>query len=78
MTELAGWLASAIRLVWDGAPIHRSVFVKNYILSTRGRLQVARLPAYAPELNPIRVYVGASQESRDRQLRGNQSVEADV
>jgi len=27
--------------------------VRDYILSTRGRIQVERFPAYAPELNPV-------------------------
>ena len=39
-------------LLWDGAPIHRSVLVRDYVASTRGRIQIERLPAYAPELNP--------------------------
>jgi transposase len=42
-----------ILLLWDGAPIHRSLLVKNYVATTRGRLAVVRLPAYAPELNPV-------------------------
>lgn len=42
-----------ILLLWDGAAIHRSALVKQYIASTRGRLAVERLPAYAPELNPV-------------------------
>ena len=42
-----------ILLLWDGAPIHRSLLVKNYIASTHGRIVVERLPAYAPELNPV-------------------------
>jgi transposase len=40
-------------IVWDGAPIHRSRLVKNYVVTTRGRIVVERLPAYAPELNPV-------------------------
>ena len=40
-------------VLWDGAPIHRSLLVKHYVASTRGRLVVERLPAYAPELNPV-------------------------
>ena len=40
-------------ILWDGAPIHRSVLVRNYVASTRGRIVVERLPAYAPELNPV-------------------------
>jgi transposase len=38
---------------WDGAPIHRSVLVRNYVASPGGRLAVERLPAHAPELNPV-------------------------
>ena len=41
-----------ILILWDGAPIHRSVLVRDYVASTRGRIQIERLPAYAPELNP--------------------------
>ena len=42
-----------ILILWDGAPIHRSLLVKNYVATTRGRLVIERLPAYAPELNPV-------------------------
>lgn len=40
-------------ILWDGAPIHRSTLIQSYIASTRGRLVIERLPAYAPELNPV-------------------------
>ena len=40
-------------VVWDGAPIHRSREVSAYLASTRGAITVERLPAYAPELNPV-------------------------
>jgi len=40
-------------VVWDGAPIHRSRVVSEYLASTRGGIAVERLPAYAPELNPV-------------------------
>lgn len=40
-------------ILWDGASIHRSKLVQEYIASTNGHLQVERLPAYAPELNPV-------------------------
>jgi transposase len=40
-------------ILWDGAPIHRSLLVKNYVAGTRGRLVVERMPADAPELNPV-------------------------
>jgi transposase len=40
-------------ILWDGAPIHRSLLVKNYVASTGKRIVLERLPAYAPELNPV-------------------------
>ncbi len=39
-------------VVWDGAPIHRSRVVKAVVENSKGRLELERLPAYAPELNP--------------------------
>ena len=39
-------------IIWDGATIHRSCIVRDYIESLGGKLWVERLPAYAPELNP--------------------------
>jgi transposase len=40
-------------VVWDGAAIHRSKPVKEALARSRGRLWLERLPAYAPELNPV-------------------------
>lgn len=40
-------------MVWDGSPIHRSKAVKEFLAEGAGeRLQLERLPGYAPELNP--------------------------
>jgi Transposase and inactivated derivatives len=40
-------------ILWDGASIHRSRVVRDYLESTDGRVEVERFPAYAPELNPV-------------------------
>lgn len=40
-------------IIWDGAPIHRSRVVSEFLASTDGNIVVERLPAYAPELNPV-------------------------
>jgi len=42
-----------ILVIWDGLPAHRSKKVAEYLGTTEGRVWVERLPAYAPELNPI-------------------------
>lgn len=39
-------------VIWDGLPAHRSRLVKDYLEAQNGALQIERLPAYAPELNP--------------------------
>lgn len=40
-------------ILWDGASIHRCAVVRDYLTSTKGWVTVERLPAYAPELNPV-------------------------
>ncbi len=42
-----------VTLLWDGLPSHRSKKMKRYLASQRRWLLVERLPAYAPELNPV-------------------------
>lgn len=46
-------LPGKILLLWDGAPIHRSRAVADFLATQTDWLHVARLPAYAPELNPV-------------------------
>jgi transposase len=53
LRHLQRHIPGKILLLWDGASIHRSLLVKNYIDSTQKRMVVERLPAYAPELNPV-------------------------
>ena len=58
--DVVGFLEHLLRevpgrmvIVWDGAPIHRSRVIQQFL--ARGaaqRLHLERLPAYAPELNP--------------------------
>lgn len=40
-------------IVWDGLAMHRGRLVKDFIASQQGRIAIERLPAYAPELNPV-------------------------
>ena len=46
-------LRGRLLIIWDGAAIHRSKPVKAVLTESRGRLWLERLPAYAPELNPV-------------------------
>jgi len=38
-----------VHLVVDGLPAHKTKLVKDYVLSTKGRLTMHFLPGYAPE-----------------------------
>ncbi len=38
---------------WDGLSAHRAKIVSEFILANKDWLRVERLPAYAPELNPV-------------------------
>jgi hypothetical protein len=40
-------------LLWDGLPAHRSKAMGAWLNTQRSWLVVERLPAYAPELNPV-------------------------
>lgn len=42
-----------LRIIWDGASIHRSKAIKKYLADGAAqRLRLVQLPGYAPELNP--------------------------
>jgi len=54
LTELHRHLdGDKVTLVWDGLPSHRSRSMRAFIKSQRHWLVVERLPAYAPDLNPV-------------------------
>jgi len=53
LQALWGHLRAPLMILWDGATIHRSKLVKEFIASTGGQLELQPLPAYAPELNPV-------------------------
>ncbi len=40
-------------IIWDGVATHRSRKVKTWLEELDGHIAIARLPAYAPELNPV-------------------------
>lgn len=53
LRQLLRQIPGKLLVVWDGAIIHRCQVVKTFL--SRGaatRLQLERLPGYAPELNP--------------------------
>lgn len=53
LTHLLRHLHGKVLVIWDGLPVHRSRLVKQFVADQHARLQLERLPAYAPELNPV-------------------------
>jgi transposase len=53
LRHLLRYLPGPLLVIWDGAPIHRAQPVKAFLAQgAAARLQLERLPGYAPELNP--------------------------
>jgi transposase len=53
LKHLARHIAGKLLVSWDGAPIHRSRLVKEYLRNGAAqRIHLEQLPGYAPELNP--------------------------
>ena len=48
-----GQIPGKLLVIWDGSPIHRGRAVKEFLASgAASRVQLERLPGYAPDLNP--------------------------
>lgn len=45
--------SKALIVVWDGATIHRSQAIKEFLTRKKGRIHLVALPGYSPELNPV-------------------------
>lgn len=56
-------------LIWDGLPAHRARKVAAYVKTQSSWLRTARIPAYAPEVNPIEYCWGAMKKKRLGNLR---------
>lgn len=53
LEQLLAVIAGKLLIIWDGAPIHRSQAIKDFLAAGAAeRIWLERLPAYAPDLNP--------------------------
>jgi len=62
LKALKATIRSKLLIIWDGLPAHRSRVVREYIESLHGHIQLERLPAYAPELNPVEYLFGYAKQ----------------
>lgn len=53
LRHLRRHVSGPVLLLWDGLHAHRSLETRAYLEAERVWLTVHRLPAYAPELNPV-------------------------
>lgn len=53
LKALKAHLKHRLLVIWDGLKAHRSLLVRDYVDSTHGDIQIAFLPPYAPDLNPV-------------------------
>jgi len=53
LKALHAQLKRKLLIVWDGAAQHKSRIVREYLDSTKGAIQMALLPGYSPDLNPV-------------------------
>lgn len=51
-------------LIWDRLPVHHGALVPRYLRSLDGWIQQEYLPAYAPELNPVK-YIWADWKQHE-------------
>jgi transposase len=53
LRQLLRQVRGKLRVIWDGAPIHRCHLVRDFLAAGAAtRLHLERLPGYAPDLNP--------------------------
>ena len=53
LAALMKQIARPLLIIWDGAGPHKSRAVRQWLEQQNGRIAIAFLPPYAPELNPV-------------------------
>jgi transposase len=64
-----------LTIVWDGALIHRSRLVQDYVQGTGRHILLERLTAHAPELNPVEYMWGNLKQHQIGNLIATQAWE---
>lgn len=64
LKALTQQIRSKLLVIWDGLPAHRSRVVTQHVESLNGHIVIERLPAYAPELNPVE-YIWGYMKQRE-------------
>jgi transposase len=51
-------IGKKLLIIWDGLRVHKSRLVQEFLDDLDGDIQMAFLPAYSPELNPVEYLFG--------------------
>jgi transposase len=62
LQALGRQIKGKLLIIWDGLPAHRSRLVREFVESLGDRIVLERLPAYAPELNPVEYLFGYAKQ----------------
>jgi transposase len=73
--QLQARIGQKLLLVWDGLRSHTSPAVQAFLESLGGAVRVERLPAYAPELNPVEFLWGYLKNHHLANLTPGRAVE---
>jgi transposase len=66
LAHLERWIPGRLFVIWDGAPIHRSRTVQQFLATGHARrIELVPLPGYAPDLNAAE---GVWHTFKDRDL----------
>ena len=66
-------------LILDSLPAHKAKIVRDYVASTKGKLEFHFLPGYAPELNPDEMvwnYMKRTGTARNPLAKGESLINA--
>ncbi len=47
------WLSGPLVVIWDGGSMHKGGPISELVAESKGRLELERLPAHTPKLNPV-------------------------
>ncbi len=76
LRRLLRHLRGPVIVVWDGGTMHKGEPIRH-VLADYPRLRVERLPAYAPELNPVEHLWGQTKYGQLANYAANDVAELD-
>ena len=62
LKALKATIRGRLMIIWDRLPAHRSRLVRDYVELLDGSIELERLPAYAPEVNPVEYVFGYAKQ----------------